>query len=133
MASSTPFKLVRIYLLSFANLVSKLGDRVTIAKTSKPQVLLKKYLMNFPDSPQSPDIGQNSEGCNSDFRISGQSFIKENCHNSRSIDDIDMEFGLVTKLTRETNQREKNLAMMSCRQIVTLLSFFQFIANLKQS
>ena len=32
------------------------------------------------------------------FPISGQSLIKENCHNSRTIDDIDMKLGRVTKL-----------------------------------
>ena len=37
---------------------------------------------------QSSDIGQNSDGGISDFRISGQSLIKENCHNSRASDDI---------------------------------------------
>ena len=48
--------------------------------------------------PQSPDIGQNSEGGISDFRISGQSLIKVNCHNSRTSDDIDIKLGPVTKL-----------------------------------
>ena len=47
-------------------------------------------------SPQSPYIGQNSNGGIFDFRISGQSFIKENCHNFRTSDDIDMKFGPVT-------------------------------------
>ena len=47
----------------------------------------------IPESPQSPDIGQNSDGCISDFRISGQSLIKENYHNSRTSDDIDMKRG----------------------------------------
>ena len=39
--------------------------------------------------PQSPDNGQNSDKGISDFRISGQSLIKGNCHNSRISDDID--------------------------------------------
>ena len=33
-------------------------------------------------SPQSPDIGQNSDGGISDFWISGQSLLKRICHNS---------------------------------------------------
>ena len=41
-------------------------------------------------SPLSSDIGQNSDGTISDFRISGHSIIKRNYHNSRTIDDIDM-------------------------------------------
>ena len=51
----------------------------------------------IPNSPQSPDIGQNSDGAISDFRISGQSFINGNCHNSRTSDDIDMKLGSETK------------------------------------
>ena len=46
-------------------------------------------------SPQSPDIRQNSDGGISDFQISGQSLIKENCYNSRTSDDIDMTLGTV--------------------------------------
>ena len=45
----------------------------------------------IPNSAQPPDIGQNSDGGISDFRISGQSLIKENYHNSRTSDDIDMK------------------------------------------
>ena len=37
------------------------------------------------------------------FRISGQSLIKENCHNSRKSDDIDMKLGPVTKLDKGSN------------------------------
>ena len=62
---------------------------------------------------QSPDIGQNSDGGISNFRISGRSIIKENCHNSRTSDDISDE--------------------TSCRKIVTSLLFFQFMVNLEQS
>ena len=55
----------------------------------------------IPISPQSPDIGQNSDGCISDFQISGKSLIKENCHNSRTSDDIDKKLGPVTKIDKE--------------------------------
>ena len=37
---------------------------------------------NIPYSLHSPDIGQNSDGYVSDFRISGEFLIKRNCHNS---------------------------------------------------
>ena len=47
--------------------------------------------------PQSPDIGQNSDGGISDFQISGQSFTEENCHNSRTSNDIDVKLGPATK------------------------------------
>ena len=83
--------------------------------------------------PQSPDIGQNSDGGISDFRISGHSLIKENCYNSRTSDDIDMKLGPVTKIDRETKQHQKNLRMTSCWIIVTLFLFFGFLANLEPS
>ena len=43
-----------------------------------------------------------------------------------------MKLGHATESPREVKQRQKFL-MMSCRQIVTQLSFFQFMANLAQS
>ena len=57
-----------------------------------------KFAIN--NSSQSPDTGQNSDGGISGFRISGQSLIKENCHNSRTSDDIDMKLRPVTKLDK---------------------------------
>ena len=70
-------------------------------------------------SPQSPDIGQNSDRDYFDFRIFGQSLIKENLHNSRTSDDIDMKLGPVTTL----DKRNKTMS----------LPFLQFMANLEQS
>ena len=43
-------------------------------------------------------LSKNSDGGISNFRISGQSCIKVNCHNSRISDDIDMKPGAVTRL-----------------------------------
>ena len=63
----------------------------------------------IPDLPQSPDIGQKSEEGISDFRISGQSLIKENCHNSRTSDDIDMKCGPVTKLQKKNKTTSKKI------------------------
>ena len=82
---------------------------------------------------QSPDIGQNSDGDISDFQISGQSLIKENCHNSRTNVDIDMKLGSVTKIDTRNKITSKKLTMTSCQKIVTSLSFFGFLANLEQS
>ena len=45
------------------------------------------------------------------FLNSGQSLTRENCHNSRTGDDIDTELGQVTnidKMIRATKQRPKN-------------------------
>ena len=59
------------------------------------------------DSFQSPDIRQHSDGGISNFRISGQSLAKENCHNSRTSDDIDMKLGPVTKLDKRKKTSKK--------------------------
>ena len=67
------------------------------------------------------------------FPISGQSLIKENCHNSRTSDDIDMKLGLLTKFDKKKITTSKKLTMTSCRKIVTSLSFFGFLANLEHS
>ena len=65
------------------------------------------------NSPQSPDIGQNSDRDISDFQISGQSLIKKN-YNSRTSDDIEVKLGPVTKIDKRNKTASKNLAMMSC-------------------
>ena len=59
--------------------------------------------------------------------------MKENCHNSRTSNDIDMKFEPVTKLDKRNKQCQKNLMITSYREIVTSLSFFLFLANLEQS
>ena len=61
------------------------------------------------NSPQSPDIGQNSDVGISDFRDSGQSLIKENCHNSRTSTDIDMKLAPVTKLDKRNKTMSKKI------------------------
>ena len=43
----------------------------------------------------------------SDFQIYGQSFIKRNCHNSRTSDYIDMKLGPVTKLVKKNKATSK--------------------------
>ena len=67
-------------------------------------ILVKFGIFN---SPQSPDIGQNADGGISDFRISGQSLIKENFHNSRTTDDINMKLVPVTKLGKRNKTLPK--------------------------
>ena len=44
-----------------------------------------------------------------------------------------MKLGPVPKLEKRTKQRQKNLTLTSCREIVTSLSFSRFLANLEQS
>ena len=41
------------------------------------------------------------------FPDSGQSVMKENCHNSRNSDDIDMKLGPVTKLDKRNKIKSK--------------------------
>ena len=43
-----------------------------------------------------------------------------------------MKLGPLLNLIRETKQRQKELTMTSCWEIVTSLPFFQFTANLEQ-
>ena len=60
-----------------------------------------------PNLPQSLDIGQYSDGSISDFRISSQSLIKENCHNSGTSNDIDIKLGPLTKRDKSNNTTSK--------------------------
>ena len=57
---------------------------VTLAFCSIQEHFIRNIRAKFgiSNSPQSPDIGQNSNGGIFDFRISGQSLIKENFYNS---------------------------------------------------
>ena len=59
--------------------------------------------------PQSPDIWQKSDRGIFNFQISGQSIIKENCHNSRQSDDIHKKLGQVNKLNKRNKKTSKNL------------------------
>ena len=81
------------------------------------RIWLETFVLNFRVSSlfQSPDIGQNSDGDIFDFRISGQSLVKENCHNSRTSYDINMKLGSVTKLDKASKIKSKKLTMTSCR------------------
>ena len=84
----------------------------------------------FQNSHQSPDIGKNSDVCIPDFRISGQSLIKEKNHNSRTSDDIDMKLGPVTKFDKRNKIASKkvDVDVMSenCDVIVIFWIFGQF-------
>ena len=84
-------------------------------------------------SHQSPDLEKNSDGGISDVRISGQSLIKRNCHNSWISDDVDMKLRQVTKL----DKRNETTPKKNCNDVMLknydALLFFQFMANLEQS
>ena len=81
------------------------------------EVLVKFGILH---SPQSPDIGQNSDELFSDFR-------------TRASDNIDMKLGSITKLDKRKETKSKKFDEDFISEIVTSLSFFQFTANLEQS
>ena len=104
-------------------------------------VKLWHFIRNFqakfdiPNLSQSPDIGQNSDGSISVFWFSGQSIIKENCHNSRTSHDIEMKLGPVTKLNKKNKTASRNFdddAMSAnCDVIVVFPIYSQFGATRK--
>ena len=51
---------------------------------------------------------QNSHGGISDFRVSNQIPYKQNCHDSRTSNDIDMKLGSMTKLDKRNMMMSKN-------------------------
>ena len=87
----------------------------------------------IPNLPQSPDIDQNPDGGISDFRISGQSLIKENYHNSRTSDEIDMKLGPVTQLDKRNKTPSKNTDDDVMSKNYDIVVIFGFMANLEQS
>ena len=82
--------------------------------------------------PQSSDIGQNTGDCISDFRISGQTLIKVNCHNSRTTDDNEMKLEPVTKPGKRNKTTLKkfgdDVVSGNCDVIVILPIYGQFWA-----
>ena len=78
---------------------------------------------------QSQDIRQNSDKGIFDFWLSGESLLKENWHNSRTSDDVDMKLDPVTKLDKETKSVKK---VWGWRNFDMLWRQCQF-ANLEQS
>ena len=52
-------------------------------------------------------------------------FLKGNCYNSRTCDDIDMKLKPLTKFDKRNKAMPKKLTMPSCQKIVTLLLIFQ--------
>ena len=84
----------------------------------------------IPNLSQSPDTGHNSDSGISDFRVSGQSLIKGNCHNSGTSDNIDMKLGPVTKLNKGNKKTSKNfdneVILENCDVIAIFLIYGQF-------
>ena len=76
------------------------------------------------------DIGQNSDGGISDFRISGQSFIKGNCHNFRTSDDIDTKLEWKTKPDKRNKTTSKifdeDFISKNCAVVAIFSNYGQF-------
>ena len=77
----------------------------------------------IPKLLQSPDVGQSLDGDIYDFRIFGQFFINEYCHNNRTSHDIDMKLGPVNKLYNRDTETSKivdyDVMSTNCDVIVT--------------
>ena len=84
---------------------------------------------------QFPDIAQNLGRGTSDFRISGQSLKKENCHNSKTSDDNDMKLRPVIKIDNGNKTFLKilddDVMSENCDVIVIFPIYGQFVANRK--
>ena len=101
-------------------------NTVTLTFCSIKQNFIKDVCAKFgiPILTQYQDIGQNSDKGISNFRIYGQSLIKENCHNSITSNDTDMKHGLVTKLDKRNKTTSKKLTMMPCQQIIVIFPIY---------
>ena len=88
---------------------------------------------SIPNLCQSSDIRQNPDVGISDFRISGQSLIREHFHNSRSSDNIDMKLGQVTKLGKRNKTTSKTFDDDVVSANCDIIVFIQLMANLEQS
>ena len=89
--------------------VSETAKAVTVLFCSIQLHFIRDVRVKFGISnlPQSPSIEQDSGWGISGFRISIQSLIKENCHNSRTNDDVEIKLGPATrvdKINKTTNK-----------------------------
>ena len=64
------------------------------------------------------------------FRISGQSLMKGNCHNSRTSDNIDLKLGQVTRIgkrnTTTSKKIDKDFMPANCDVIVICPNYGKF-------
>ena len=75
-------------------------------------------------------FGSTQTGGISHFRISGQSLLKINWHNSKTNSDIGMKFGPATQLDRRNKATStklgNNVMLANCDVIVIFLIYDQF-------
>ena len=113
---------------------SKTVKTVTLEFAAFSNILSETLVPNLVSiaRPSLQILGKAQKGIISDFRMFGQSLIKENCHNYRASDDIFMKLGPVTKLDKKSKTTSKKNTLTPCQTIVMSLSFFGFLANLEQ-
>ena len=84
----------------------------------------------IPNLPESPIIGQNSDGGIFCFWIYGQSLINENCHNSRTSRDIEIKVGPITKFgkgnTTISEKLDNHVISVNCDVIIIFPIYGQF-------
>ena len=116
---------------------SKTVKTVTLEFAAFSNILSETLVPNLVSiaRPSLQILGKTQKGIISDFRMFGQSLIKENCHNYRASDDIFMKLGPVTKLDKKskTTSKKKYVDVMSnnCDVIVIFRIFGQFGAMQK--
>ena len=109
---------------------------VTLAFWNIQKYIIRDIHATFgiPNSSQFPYTGRNSDRGISDFWMSGQCFVKENCYNSRISSDIDMKLEQVTLLDKRNmaTLRKLDNDMMSINRdvIVIFLIYGQWSVNL---
>ena len=93
-------------------------------------ILLETYVPDLISWLESQYMKQNSDGDISNFRVSVQSLMKENCHNSRTRDDIHMKLGSVTKPDKRnkltSKQIDNDVVLTNSDVIVIFLIYSQF-------
>ena len=105
---------------------------VTLAFWNIQKYIIRDIHATFgiPNSSQFPYTGRNSDRGISDFWMSGQCFVKENCYNSRISSNIDMKLEQVTLLDKRNmaTLRKLDNDMMSINRdvIVIFLIYGQF-------
>ena len=68
--------------------------------------------------------GKNTDRGINNFRISGHSLIKENCHNSRTNGNIDIKFGSLTKTGKK--KFDDGVMLKNCDVITIFPSYGKF-------
>ena len=93
------------------------------------KISLETFMPNlvFINYPSLQILGKIQTGFFSNLRISSKSLIKENCHNSRTSDGIDMKLGTVTELDKRNKATSKTFyddAMSSNFDVIVIFPIY---------